>query len=108
MVAGDAASYQYLVESIKMFPDQEAWAGVSPAEPAGAGMEGGHACVRAALRALRRRMRMGAARAPISPFHPGAATLPPLQMIEDAGFQGVDYENLTAGVVAIHSGFKMA
>lgn len=53
-------------------------------------------------------MRMGAARAPISPFHPGAATLPPLQMIEDAGFQGVDYENLTAGVVAIHSGFKMA
>lgn len=31
-----------------------------------------------------------------------------LQMIEDAGFQGVDYENLTLGVVAIHSGFKLA
>lgn len=30
VVAGDAASYQYLVESIRMFPDQESWAGVSP------------------------------------------------------------------------------
>ena len=30
------------------------------------------------------------------------------QMIEDAGFRGVDYENLTFGVVAIHSGFKLA
>ena len=29
MVANDAASYQYLVESIRMFPDQETWAGVS-------------------------------------------------------------------------------
>ncbi len=28
VVANDAASYQYLVESIRMFPDQEAWAGV--------------------------------------------------------------------------------
>ncbi|PSC68960.1 2-methoxy-6-polyprenyl-1,4-benzoquinol mitochondrial [Micractinium conductrix] len=55
VVAGDAASYQYLVESIRMFPDQESWAG----------------------------------------------------MIEDAGFRGVDYENLTFGVVAIHSGFKL-
>ena len=35
------------------------------------------------------------------------ATLPP-QMIEDAGFRGVSYENLTMGVVAIHDGFKMA
>lgn len=56
VVANDAASYQYLVESIRMFPDQETWAG----------------------------------------------------MIEDAGFRGVDYENLTLGVVAIHSGFKLA
>ena len=32
---------------------------------------------------------------------------PALQMIEDAGFRGVDYENLTFGVVAIHSGFKL-
>lgn len=29
VVANDAASYQYLVESIRMFPDQETWAGVS-------------------------------------------------------------------------------
>jgi hypothetical protein len=32
----------------------------------------------------------------------------PLQTIEQAGFKGVDYENLTFGVVAIHSGFKLA
>ncbi len=31
VVANDAASYQYLVESIRMFPDQETWAGVSTA-----------------------------------------------------------------------------
>lgn len=31
-----------------------------------------------------------------------------VQMIEEAGFRGVDYENLTFGVVAIHSGFKLA
>ena len=55
VVAGDAESYQYLVESIRMFPDQEAWA----------------------------------------------------RQIEDAGFRGVEYENLTCGVVAIHSGFKL-
>jgi ubiquinone/menaquinone biosynthesis C-methylase UbiE len=29
-------------------------------------------------------------------------------MIEGAGFKGVDYENLTLGVVAIHSGFKLS
>lgn len=27
-------------------------------------------------------------------------------MIQDAGFQAVTYENLTFGVVALHSGFK--
>ena len=32
--------------------------------------------------------------------------LPP-QLVEDAGFKAVEYENLTAGVVAIHSGFKL-
>lgn len=26
LVANDGASYQYLVESIRMFPDQESWA----------------------------------------------------------------------------------
>ncbi|KXZ41514.1 hypothetical protein GPECTOR_421g282 [Gonium pectorale] len=55
LVAGDAGSYQYLVESIRQFPDQETFA----------------------------------------------------RMIEDAGFRAVTYENLTAGVVAIHSGFKL-
>ncbi|KAM7050587.1 2-methoxy-6-polyprenyl-1,4-benzoquinol methylase, mitochondrial isoform 1-T1 [Molossus nigricans] len=29
------------------------------------------------------------------------------EMIEDAGFQKVTYENLTSGIVAIHSGFKL-
>lgn len=28
-------------------------------------------------------------------------------MIRAAGFRAVSYENLTAGVVAIHSGFKL-
>lgn len=55
LVAGDAGSYQYLVESIRKFPDQETFAG----------------------------------------------------MIEDAGFRAVTYENLTGGIVAIHSGFKL-
>ena len=54
LVAGDADSYRYLVESIRMFPDQETFK----------------------------------------------------TMIEDAQFQMVRYENLTAGVVAVHSGIK--
>ena len=53
LVAGDAESYKYLVESIRMFPDQEEFA----------------------------------------------------KMIEDAGFR-VRYENMTAGVVAVHSGIN--
>ena len=55
LVASDRASYQYLVESIRKFPEQEVFA----------------------------------------------------QMIRDAGFQSVDYTNLTGGVVAIHSGFRL-
>jgi 2-methoxy-6-polyprenyl-1,4-benzoquinol methylase len=55
-VAGDRASYQYLVESIRNFPTQEGFA----------------------------------------------------DMIADAGFAGVDYENFTFGVAAVHSGFKLA
>ncbi|KAG2445053.1 hypothetical protein HYH02_008921 [Chlamydomonas schloesseri] len=55
LVAGDAASYQYLVESIRKFPDQETFA----------------------------------------------------RMIEDAGFRAVTYENMTGGIVALHSGFKL-
>ena len=54
-MAGDSASYRYLVESIRMFPDQEAFA----------------------------------------------------SLVEGAGFCGVEWENLTGGVVAIHSGFKL-
>lgn len=53
--AGDWKSYQYLVESIRQFPDQEEFT----------------------------------------------------WMIEDAGFAHVRYENLTFGVAAIHSGFKL-
>ena len=55
IVAGDRASYQYLVESIRKFPDQEAFAG----------------------------------------------------MIRKAGFEQVGYRNLTMGVAALHSGWKL-
>ncbi|XP_069034545.1 2-methoxy-6-polyprenyl-1,4-benzoquinol methylase, mitochondrial [Embiotoca jacksoni] len=55
VIAGDWKSYQYLVESIRKFPDQEEFK-----------------C-----------------------------------MIEDAGFYCVQYYNLTGGVVALHSGFKL-
>lgn len=55
LVAGDRDSYQYLVESIRMFPKQEAFAA----------------------------------------------------MIEEAGFAHVSFENLTHGMVAIHSGWKI-
>ncbi|KAM9743380.1 2-methoxy-6-polyprenyl-1,4-benzoquinol methylase, mitochondrial [Menidia menidia] len=55
VIAGDWKSYQYLVESIRKFPNQEEFKG----------------------------------------------------MIEDAGFCCVQYYNLTAGVVALHSGFKL-
>lgn len=55
VIAGDWDSYQYLVESIRRFPDQEKFK----------------------------------------------------LMIEDAGFRAVDYEDLTFGVAAIHSGFKL-
>eukprot|EP01061_Rhynchopus_euleeides_P011784 TRINITY_DN21372_c0_g1_i1.p2 TRINITY_DN21372_c0_g1~~TRINITY_DN21372_c0_g1_i1.p2 ORF type:complete len:309 (+),score=118.69 TRINITY_DN21372_c0_g1_i1:91-1017(+) len=55
VVSGDWDSYQYLVESIRKFPKQDAFA----------------------------------------------------DMIRDAGFRGVSYENLTFGVCAIHSGWKL-
>ncbi len=54
LVAGDAESYRYLAESIRVHPDQD--------------------------------------------------TLK--QMLEDAGLERVDYLNLTAGVVALHRGFR--
>ena len=55
LVAGDAASYRYLAESIRVHPGQEE---------------------------LKR-------------------------LMEECGFERVDYFNLTAGVVAIHRGFKL-
>ena len=55
VVAGDRDSYQYLVESIRKFPDQERFA----------------------------------------------------EMIRDAGFGQVKYRNLTMGVAALHSGWKL-
>lgn len=54
LIAGDAASYQYLAESIRMHPDQE--------------------------------------------------TLK--QMMLDVGFGKVDYHNFSAGIVALHKGYK--
>jgi demethylmenaquinone methyltransferase/2-methoxy-6-polyprenyl-1,4-benzoquinol methylase len=55
IVANDRDSYQYLVESIRQFPDQETFAG----------------------------------------------------MIREAGFEQVGYRNLTMGVAALHSGWKL-
>lgn len=54
-MANDEASYQYLVESIRRFPDQDTFA----------------------------------------------------QMIKDAGFSAVGFENLSGGIVAIHNGFQL-
>lgn len=55
VIAGDRDSYQYLVESIRKFPDQETFAA----------------------------------------------------MIRDAGFEQVKYRNLTMGIAALHSGWKL-
>jgi demethylmenaquinone methyltransferase/2-methoxy-6-polyprenyl-1,4-benzoquinol methylase len=55
LAAGDRASYQYLVESIRRFPKQEAFAG----------------------------------------------------MIRSAGFGRVSYRNLTGGIAAMHSGWRL-
>ena len=38
-------------------------------------------------------------------MHPDQRTLK--GMMENAGFQNCDYHNLTAGVVAVHRGFKL-
>ena len=55
LIANDRESYKYLVESIRMFPNQAEFA----------------------------------------------------MMIEEAGFKCVSYTNMTGGIVAIHSGFKI-
>lgn len=54
-ITGDASAYQYLVESIRTFPEQQQF----------------------------------------------------LRMIEQAGFKRARYQNLSAGIVAIHSGWKI-
>ena len=55
LIVGDRDSYQYLVESIRRFPDQETFA----------------------------------------------------QMIRDAGFERVSFRNLSMGIAALHSGWKI-
>ena len=55
LIANDADSYQYLVESIRKFPDQDSFA----------------------------------------------------QMIREAGFENVKYRNLSLGIAALHSGWKI-
>lgn len=55
LIANDSESYQYLVESIRNFPDQETFA----------------------------------------------------SMIRDAGFENVKYRNLSMGIAALHSGWKI-
>jgi len=55
LVTGDRDSYQYLVESIRKFPDQDTFAG----------------------------------------------------MIAAAGFEQVKYRNLSMGIAALHSGWKL-
>jgi demethylmenaquinone methyltransferase/2-methoxy-6-polyprenyl-1,4-benzoquinol methylase len=55
MIANDRASYQYLVESIRKFPDQETF----------------------------------------------------LSMVKQAGFENISYRNLSLGIAALHSGWKI-
>ena len=55
LVAGDSASYQYLVESIRRFPDQKSF----------------------------------------------------MRLIENAGFERVRYRNLTGGIAAVHSAWRL-
>ncbi|GAA6189592.1 bifunctional demethylmenaquinone methyltransferase/2-methoxy-6-polyprenyl-1,4-benzoquinol methylase UbiE [Litorivita sp. NS0012-18] len=55
LIANDADSYQYLVESIRNFPDQETF----------------------------------------------------LQMVKEAGFENASYRNLSLGIAALHSGWKI-
>ncbi|MEM9032373.1 MAG: bifunctional demethylmenaquinone methyltransferase/2-methoxy-6-polyprenyl-1,4-benzoquinol methylase UbiE [Pseudomonadota bacterium] len=55
LITGDRASYQYLVESIRRFPDQESFR----------------------------------------------------EMLAEAGFEQVRYRNLSAGIAALHSGWKL-
>jgi demethylmenaquinone methyltransferase/2-methoxy-6-polyprenyl-1,4-benzoquinol methylase len=55
LIANDRSSYQYLVESIRKFPDQETF----------------------------------------------------LSMVQQAGFKNTSYRNLSLGIAALHSGWKI-
>lgn len=55
LIANDRESYQYLVESIRKFPDQEVF----------------------------------------------------LSMVREAGFENTNYRNLSLGIAALHSGWKI-
>jgi demethylmenaquinone methyltransferase/2-methoxy-6-polyprenyl-1,4-benzoquinol methylase len=55
VITGDRDSYQYLVESIRNFPDQDTFLG----------------------------------------------------MVKEAGFENAKYRNMTMGVAALHSGWKL-
>jgi hypothetical protein len=120
LVAGDADSYQYLVESIRQFPDQVGPVEGPPGRPTRARARAGFGrCDRPARRhaACRRLLRRAY---PSTPPHSSAGPthrLPPkprptpqeafAALMRGAGFQAVTYENMTQGVVALHSGFKL-
>jgi 2-methoxy-6-polyprenyl-1,4-benzoquinol methylase len=84
VIAGDWKSYQYLVESIRKFPNQ---------------VQSFKAFV------AYNKVPEGEAQASHVSFLAFQEDFK--DMIEDAGFQRVTYENLTTGIVAIHSGFKL-
>ena len=77
LVTGDAAPYQYLVESIRQFATQDELADM----------------MRVRLQRSQHQARRGAALKRVR--------------AQDAGLSSVSYENILGGVVALHSGFKM-
>jgi len=89
--AGDAHSYQYLVESIRKFPDQVRFPPTVPrfSPPT--------------------HISLALTRAGLEPWTSGRGRPQEhfKEIIEANGFRGVRYENLLDGVVAIHSGFKL-
>ena len=81
VIAGDWKSYQYLVESIRKFPNQVQSLCDLQQSP-----EGEAQASHMSFLVFQEEFK---------------------EMIEDAGFQKVTYESLTTGIVAIHSGFKL-
>ena len=80
IIAGDWDSYQYLVESIRQFPDQ----------------------VSRETGLYWRTYRNTVQKLSLLYLQETFA-----EMIRDAGFGFVKHENLTGGIAAIHSGFKL-